>query len=555
MTEPPQPPNQPPVPPGYGHLPGPPPPSGYGFPPQGDNPYATQPQAPQAPYGQQPQQGYGYPQQGYGYPPPPGPATPPGPPGGSGGPAGPGRKTAVIAASVAAVLVLGTGAYVAFSDGGGDKKPVVAQSSPPADGGPSASAPVDKGDGKGNGDADADLNSGRKPGEDKVLWLKTNSTDLPGGGGDATGQWIVGDTVVKSLYKSLVAYNVNDGKEKWTLAFPAKICSTPFQTTADGKVVVAFMSGESDQASCNQLKMVDLKAGKEGWTKEVPKEGLFDIMVTPGLSLTGDTVTVSRIGMASAFKVSTGDRLFGGSVAEGCQPGSYAGGNGKLVALATCADGIEELQGADPATGKKSWTYRFPEGWKVSKVYSVDPLVVDVKQRDKNQRSIMVLGPDGKQRSQLSGDGQFTPRCDTTLLDTSLQSCWGVVVDAAANTIVLPTEGASNELVAFDLGTGKTKWRTPAGDMRTLVPLTAENGTLYAYSQSQDHDAGGQVVSVPLTGGKPTPVLRNPSGPAAPLENSFSTPQIAYAGGRLFMSSTHLTGAGKDEKFLMVFGK
>ncbi|MER5733119.1 PQQ-binding-like beta-propeller repeat protein [Streptomyces sp. NPDC002138] len=553
MTEPPTPPtppNQPPVPPGYGHLPGPPPPSAYGFPPQGANPYAQQPtqQTPQGPYAHQPQPGQPG-QPGYGYPQPP---TAPPPP-----PAAPrGRTQLLVTASVVVALVLGTGAYFAFSGDGGDgKKPVAAGGSPAPQ--PSGSPSVDKGDGKGgNGMADApDLNSGRKPGEGKVLWLKTNSTELPGGGADATGQWIVGGAVVKSFYRSLIAFDVSDGKQKWKLDFPGKVCSTPYQTTADSKIVVGFMNGESGQATCNQLKMVDLKTGKEGWTKEIPKEGMFDILVTPALAIAGDTVTASRLGAASAFKVSTGDRLFGSNVPEGCTPSSYAAGNGKIVAVAACADGTEELQGTDPVSGQKSWTYRFPAGWKVSKVYSVNPLVVDVKQRDKNQRSIMVLGPDGKQRSQLSGEGQFTPRCDDPILDRPLQDCWGVVVDAASDTIVLPTEGVSNELVGFDLGTGKPKWRTPAGDKRTLVPLKAEGGQLYAYNSAADRATGGEVISLPLGGGRPTTVLHNPSGPAAPLENSFYTPQIAFADGRLFMSSTHLNGEGKDEKFLMVFGK
>ncbi|MET3984086.1 PQQ-binding-like beta-propeller repeat protein [Streptomyces sp. PvR034] len=557
MTEPPSPPtppNQPAVPPGYGHLPGPPPPSAYGFPPQGDNPYAQpqqgqpgqQPPAPQGPYAQQPQPGYGYPQP---------PTAPLGMP-----PTGPtpprGRTQLLVTASVVVTLVLGTGAYFAFAGGDGDgKKPAAAGGSAPVTQ-PSGSPSVDKGDGKGgNGMSDVDLNSGRKPGEGKVLWLKTNATELPGGGGDATGQWIVGDTVVKSLFKSLIGYGVTDGKQKWKLDFPAKVCSTPYQTTTDGKVVVAFMNGESEQASCNQLKMVDLKTGQGGWTKEIPKEGMFDIMVTPSLAITGDTVTASRVGAASAFKVSTGDRLFGSNVPEGCSPGSYAAGQGKVVAVATCADGIEELQGTDPVSGQKSWTYRFPQGWKVSKVYSVNPLVVDVKERDKSLRSIMVLGPDGKQRSQLSGEGQFTPRCDDPIVDRPLQDCWGIVVDAGSDTIVLPTEGVSNELVAFDMGTGKAKWRTPAGDKRVLVPLKVEGGKLYAYNSAADKTTGGEVISVPLGGGKPTTVLHNPSGPAAPLEHSFYTPQIAFADGRLFMSSTHITGEGKDEKFLMVFGK
>ncbi|MEY2233844.1 hypothetical protein AB8B25_43230, partial [Streptomyces sp. BF23-30] len=92
-----QPPNQPPTPSGYGHLPGPPQ-QGYGFPPPGENPYAQQP----------------------GYPPQPPTVTQqpvgPGGPGSSGPGTAPKKKrTLLIAASVAAVLVLGGVGYVAFS--------------------------------------------------------------------------------------------------------------------------------------------------------------------------------------------------------------------------------------------------------------------------------------------------------------------------------------------------------------------------------------------------------------------------------------------------------
>ncbi len=546
MTEPPQPPNQPPTPSGYGHLPGPPQ-SGYGQPPQGANPYAQQP-PPTVP---QPQAA-----PGYGYPPPP-PGAPVMPVGAPGTPPPPKKKaTVLIAAAVAGVLVVGAGTYFAFFRGDDkDPKPPVAQESASPDAKPSGSPSVDKGDGSGNGGSEADLNSGRKQGEDKVLWLKTAKIEGPGAGVKTDGQWVVGDTVVKTVDKAVTAYAVADGKQKWTLSLPAGVCAVTRQTTADGKTVVMYRDGESNSANCNQMRLIDLKAGKEGWSKEVPKEGAFDLFVDPSLAITGDTVTVSRLTRATAFKVSTGDKLFA-SPAEGCMPGAYPAGSGKMLGIATChdADSTVEVRDVDPVTGKSTWSYRLPKDWKVNRVFSLDPIVLDLGNRNSKERSIVVLGPDGKQRATVTGEGSFSTQCGMNH-DDSLQSCATAVVDAG--TLYMPTTpdlGTANEIVAFDLGTGKAKWRVPAGDKRTIVPLKAANGQLIAYRKAED-DKGGEVLTIPAGGGTPTAVLRHPSGPAAEVEGTFFAPVVDYADGRFFISTIRLLAQGKDEKFLMVFGK
>ncbi|MEU6309828.1 hypothetical protein [Streptomyces sp. NPDC047014] len=554
MTEPPQPPNQPPTPSGYGHLPGPPQP-GYGYPQQGDNPYAQQPgpaphpgQGPHPGYAQQPP----YPQQ----PPtvaayPPHGLQPPGP----GGPGMPPKKklTLVIAAAVASVLVLGGVGYVALSGGEDTKEPVAQE---PGDAKPSGSPSVDQGDGNGDGGAQAtDLNAGRKQGEDKVLWLKTAKLDGPGAGIASKGQWVVGDTVAKVVGKTVKGYAVADGKEKWTIDFPADVCGTTPRTTEDGKTVVLFEDGPSDTASCNQIRMIDLKAGAAGWSKEVTKESAFDMFLDPSLAMTGDTVTVNRLTRATAFRISTGDKLFA-SPSEGCVPGAYATGNGKMIGVATCydQDSTVEVQDADPLTGKKTWTFRLPKGWKVTRVYSVDPVVLDLGNATTKERSIVVLGPDGKQRATLSAEGSFPTECGISY-DDALQGCATAVADG--NTLYLPTKaeiGKANEIVAFDLGTGKAKWRVPAGEGRTITPLKAANGQLIAYRKAENAQ-GGEILSVPADGSTPTALLRNPSGASAPIESSFYSPQADYVDGRFFISTSRLNARDTDEKLLMVFGK
>ncbi|MFB7153761.1 outer membrane protein assembly factor BamB family protein [Streptomyces virginiae] len=542
MTEPPQPPNQPPTPSGYGHLPGPPQ-QGYGYPQQGENPYAQQPAHGQQPYPQQPPTVPAYPAHGL---------QPPAP-GASGMP--PKKKlTVLVAAAVASLLVLGGVGYVAFGGDDGDPKEPVAQES--GDAKPSGSPSVDKGDGSGpGGNQQTDLNAGRKQGEDKVLWLKTTKIDGPGAGVATKGQWVVGDTVAKTVGKTIKGYAVADGKEKWTITFPAEICGMTRRTTDDGKTVVMYADSPSATANCNQIRMVDLKTGKEGWSKEVAKESAFDMFIDPSLAMTGDVVTVNRLTRATAFKISTGEKIFG-SPAEGCVPGAYAAGGGKLIGIATCNDPdmTVEVQDADPATGKKTWTYRLPKGWKVSRVYAVDPIVLHLTNASTKENSIVVLGPDGKQRTTLSGEGNFSTECSASHDDT-LQGCATAVVDAG--TLYLPTKadiGKANEIVAFDLATGKAKWRVPAGEGRTLEPLKAANGQLIAYRRAEP-DMGGEVLSVPADGSTPTALLRHPSGLSAPIESSFYSPQVDYADGRFFISTSRLLAQDKDEKLLMVFGK
>ncbi|MGW2679307.1 outer membrane protein assembly factor BamB family protein [Streptomyces sp. NPDC001436] len=545
MTEPPQPPpNQPPSPSGYGHLPGPPQ-QAYGYPPQGGNPYAQQPPTvPQPPV----QPG------GYGFP-------PPGAPGAPGAPGGPpsrrGKGPVIIAAAVAGVLVLGGGAWFAFGSGDDPKRPV-AQGSAPADPKPSGSPSVDKGDGSGNGAPEqTDLNAGRKPGEDKVLWLKTVKLQATGDIGIPTkGQWVVGDTIAKTLGNAVVGYGVADGKEKWRIGLPTEVCGLAAQTTADGKTVVIVKDGAGSNANCNQLKQIDLKAGKEGWTKEVVKEGIFDGGGSAALSLTGDTVAVNRLGGTSAYRVSTGDKLFSGSVPEGCQPTQYTAGGGKMLGTALCmdADHTIEVQDADPVTGKKSWAYRLAKGWQVNGVYSVSPAVLDIGNRETKERAVIALTADGKKRSTMAAEGKFAVNCGASVLD-DLQGCGEAAVDG--DTLYLMTDGgknANNEIVAFDLATGKPKWRQAAGDKRGLAPLKAANGQLIAY-HSGALDEPGEIVSFPAAGGAPTTLLRLPSGPAAKIEGSFLYSSRAYVDGRFFLSVTSLAGNSTDEKFLMAFGK
>ncbi|MFI1706784.1 outer membrane protein assembly factor BamB family protein [Streptomyces griseoruber] len=558
----PQMPPRPQGPPGYGHPQqagpyGPPAAPGPYGPPQPQGPYG-QPGSygqPAGPYAQPPQPGYGYPPGAPRFPGAPG-TPPPGP-----GPRGPfkGRPAMVVAAAVAALLVIG-GVVFAVTGGGDDGKKPVAGASDDKKG--ASDGPVNPGDGSGDGGTDPqDLNAGRKAGEARVLWYK-EAPDAPADGADAPGMWITSKVAAKAAYKEVVAYGVGDGKPAWDpITFPQKICSVTQDRTADDKIVVAYMSGVSDRAQCNQLQQIDLATGAKGWTAKVADGQLFDSVGSGiGLSLAGNTLVVGRSQSGVAYDARTGKKLYDiEKYGDSCFPKAFAGG-ARLVMVASCAalkaDEHVELQELDPATGKAKWTRKLDKGWEAERVYSLDPLVVYSTNDDKNSWNISTFKADGSFRSQVGVDEDFDPQCGWALFDSDLTGCLGTAVDA--NTLYLPTDasGGANEIVALDLSTGKEKWRVKSPTDEPMSPMTTGSGRLVAYVEPSS-GAGGRVVSIPTAGSAhtPTTLLQMPAG-TVDLEDGFHDGDRAWADGRLYLSSTQLTGEddGK-EKLMLAYGK
>ncbi|WP_225838096.1 PQQ-binding-like beta-propeller repeat protein [Streptomyces sp. NK08204] len=560
------PPQSPPAQGGFGApqgapgTPAPQPGPGYGY-PQQPGPYGAAPGAQGAspgPYGY-PQQGPYAPQPGYGYPQQPQYAGTPGTePGGRSRLKG--RPAVIIGAAVAALLVIGGTVFAVTGggDGGGKKKPVAQKS---GDSKPSASMPVNPGDGSGDGGSDPDnLNDGRKPGEAKVLWYKS-APDAPGSGADAPGMWITDKTAVKAAYKQVFGFRVGNGKPAWSpVDFPQKICAVTPRPSADDKVVVAYMNGVSDNAKCNQLQQLDLNTGEKGWSAEVADGGLFDSALNVELTISGKTLMVGRTESGTAYDIDSGKKLYDKEkYGNACFPAAFAGTPSKLIQVASCgaggSDEHDEISELDPATGKVKWTQPVKKGWKVERTYSLSPLVVYLTNEDKNAWNISTLTKDGKFRSQVVVDEKFGPQCGWALLQRDLQGCQGVVV--RDGMLYLPTDakGGANEIVAISLATGKAAWRVKSPADEPMAPMKVKGGKLIAYVQPS-YDTGGQVVSIPTTGSshKVTKLLQNPSG-TAEIENDFFDGAVDWVDGRFYISSTRLNGNDQSkEKLMMAFG-
>ncbi|MFF7441019.1 hypothetical protein [Streptomyces sp. NPDC008122] len=558
----------------YGQAPQP----GYGYPQQGQpGPYGQpgqpgpygQPGQP-GPYGQQ--QPYGYPQQGQpgpygqqqnpygGYPAP----TPPPAPGGGGPFKG---KTGLVAGIAAAAVLVAAVTTWAVVGGDDDEDPVAKPTSTAtATGGPKPTESVDQGDGSGDGakDGDEDLNAGRQAGEAKVDWLLKNDVDLPRNGSDVFGPWIVGDTVVKAMYKGIDGFALGDGTRKWHVDVPFELCAVPPEPAADGSMVFGYAESAKDGAKCTNLQKIDLKTGKAGWKKAVPKAtGLFAFDDNT-LAISGNTVTAAGSSSAYGFSLADGHQLFKGAD-TGCKPFAYAGGS-KLIAAMNCPSGsttkkIQAVGQVDPNTGKPKFTFQLEANWEVDKVYSVDPLVVSATQREQKKWTIFSLDANGRLRSTIQGgNDKFAPSCGGSfvIFGKNLQGCTGVAADA--NTFYMSTEtdyGKTNEVVAYDLKTGKAKWRAKAPEGRKVTPLRMEGPDVLLYMQTT-YDKGGAVATLAPTGGAPKILLQHPAS-TSEIESSFYSPGYAYGSGTFVVAAGRVSASNDKEemqvKTMMAFSK
>ncbi|MFD0422780.1 outer membrane protein assembly factor BamB family protein [Streptomyces parvus] len=529
----------------------PPPQRGFGA------PYEPQPGV----YGDQGQSQPGLsgqpPQPSYGYPPFP-TQTAPAPSGGSGSGGGGrsrGRVAGLVAAALAGVLVVGAGVWfvVGGDDGSGGKKAVGKESTAPKQPGTEDGA-------KGGKEPDvpgaAELSKGRKDGEAPVRWVENNRIDLPEGGVNAYGPWVTGGIAVQALYRAVSGHSVEDGTRTWSLRLPADICAAPTTPSEDGKIVVGVRADTSEEAQCDRIMMIDLITGKAGWKAELERKGLQDGLSDIVMAVNGDVVTVGRLTRTDAYRIGDGKHLWD-RLPGPCQPFGLAGGAVPLAALECRKDpgdgeaAQQEVRRIDPATGRTVWTYKVKKGWKVDQFYSTNPPVVSLRQGEAEEKwAIAMLDDDGTFRSQPDpGTDNYHTRCGGDMRNESgnLDNCYGVAADA--RTLYLATEPASevrpaNAVVAFDMRTGKRKWKVPSPATQTLMPLRVEGGKVLLHlgpSPLGTDKVSGGIMALGPQGGTPQPVLRHPT-PAVDAERTFRGPQIHYANGRSLLLSPYVSG-------------
>lgn len=469
------------------------------------------------------------------------------------------RTTAVIAAVVAALLAVGGVTWYAL---GGTGKRKDDKASPTA--GPTTGKPTAKPSGPPGPDtaAAAAYNKGRGPGDASVLWVRKNDIDVPQLGGFVFGPWVDGDTVVTGMYRTVTAVSAKDGTVKWRLTLDSEICKAPHLPSEDGKIALALKDKlHAESGDCRRFQMVDLRAGKLGWQQKVPQEDTFDWATDYSIAMSGGTVTFGRHGFSTGYRLSDGKKLFGRWDKSTCQPYAYAGGP-KLVAAVSCETSDadkpqEEIHEVDPVTGKSRWKYRLPVGYRVDHVLSVRPLIVSATYRAQGGHGILVLNEDGSKRVSLQGDGQYAEGCaDESSHDGNLQRCQVVADDSTAYISTLaPAKGKANEIVAFDLDSGKVVRHIPGIPGRMAWPLRMEGGSLVVRMAAL-LDEPSSLATVAPGGTKAVEFLRVPRAAGRAASRYYASPAL-YVDGRLILVQSIIAGTDAEERkreTLMAFG-
>ncbi|MFC4498644.1 MULTISPECIES: PQQ-binding-like beta-propeller repeat protein [Streptomyces] len=540
-----------PAQPGYAYPPPPAPQPGYGYPAAAPQPpYGGAPQPPygQAPQAPQPPYGYGYPGQ---------PTVPL-----QSAPAGrTGRRVnaqwaIIVSAVVAIALIVGGGVWYSKSSGGGGKQAdPTASGSPSADGKDSAS--------KGTEKVPADPSA-------KALFQLPMPTVAKDDSVAIDGSWVTDKAYVKTGVAEIVGYDRDKGTRLWTVKLPGPVCAASRRTNDDNRTAIVFqpkMPAKNSTAGCTQISAIDLNAGRSLWTKTVSSGDTaidFD-----NVTVSANTVAVGGSDGGAAFDVTAGGLLWKPKASDTCYDAGYGGG-AKLVAVRKCGtyDARQlHLQTIDPTSGKVQSEYLLGTDIEYAAVVSTDPLVVaaDVGDAAGDGSGISdffsIDNATGKLRTRISAPGDdYAAECDTIY---QVEACTGLVV--GNDRLYIATEehesgdGSVNEVVAFDLATGKqTGQRADSGTSYTLYPLRMDGGNLIVYKEPS-YGEGGQVVSIDGASFKETRLLENTGSEKDKEMESDMSPEyseVLYSQGRLYMAETYAdsSDSGDAKHLAIAFG-
>ncbi|MGA4839635.1 hypothetical protein [Streptomyces sp. G45] len=390
----------------------------------------------------------------------------------------------------------------------------------------------------------------------------------------AMGMWTTDRNFVKTGLKNISGYPLAGGKSQWKVPLSGEVCWASPEPTKDGKVAILFQDDKDDPSVCNEVGVVDLTKGELLWHKQSLNEygsaEMFD-EVTIG----GGTVAAAGTSGGAAWKLD-GTPLWKPSD-EACDIEGYAGDATKLLAVRDCGDTDHpelRVETVSPTTQKPTSTYKMPTGTEYVHVVSLDPLVLAADDGDAQGGSgiSQFLTVDdsatvGKALSRIAvgggKHGKYTAQCPAT----EVTGCTRLAVSKDRNALYLATSDpanstseAKNDLVSFDLRTGKQTRRAPGSDAGRLVPVDVdEDGRVIAYQEANIiREEGGAVWQADPATLKQRKVLQHPSS-SYEMEARFDMDRrVLYAGQRLYLGADHVTEPSKVYKkaqpLAVVFG-
>lgn len=322
--------------------------------------------------------------------------------------------------------------------------------------------------------------------------------------------WFSEEFVVKVPVTEVTGFRRDTGKRAWRVPLKGVTCGTSLEATADRAAVRHGLS-------CELLTVVDLARGEALWTRKLPvPAGTEPDTVDPGrLAVTEETVAVVLEESAFVFRIADQKVLQRLNRLDGsCSVKSVRGG-AVLVARAAC-DGTQSVWVHDPVTGEREWTWPVPAGLQVEGFPSASPLVVTLH-RDiaegthsvyhlpgKGEPAVVIdMGRDVDREAGLCE--HVTPRCPGAVAGEGTLYLQGPSHDSPGDSSAL-----ENEVVAFDLRTGKARWAAKPEAKRELVAVAEFRGDLIAYEPATP-EKGGALLRYDGGTGRRSVYERHPS--------------------------------------------
>ncbi|OEV03601.1 hypothetical protein AN216_10980 [Streptomyces oceani] len=387
----------------------------------------------------------------------------------------------------------------------------------------------------------------------------------------AMGMWTTDRSFVKTGVQEIVGYPLAGGKPRWKVPLSGNVCWSSSYVTEQGHVAVLFENAEAADPECTEVGLVDVEKGELLWQKRAT-DSWGDPMDFDEVAMGGGTVAAGGTSGGVAWS-NDGQQLWKPGDDDTCSDNGYAGSDQKLVVVRECGDTDPpklSVATLDPATGADKSTYQLPPGPEYAHVAATDPLVVGVDTGDAEPGTgvtdFLTLDDSAAKGKLVSKidilRDAYEPSCDAV----AVAGCTELAVDRRTQTLYLGSDKTpddqtdiGNEIVAFDLTSGKKTGRSELEEGVALVPIGLDKGgSVLAYQEATTGEGGG-VWRIDPESFEKERLLRHPAE-STELEQSFDLDRrMLYADGRLYLGDGKArrlsADVSADRPLALVFGK
>ncbi|MET9952441.1 PQQ-binding-like beta-propeller repeat protein [Streptomyces sp. NPDC006339] len=345
----------------------------------------------------------------------------------------------------------------------------------------------------------------------RVVWeapVDDNARDY------GNGAWLVGDTLVRSRYDAVTAFDAGSGERRWQYAPPGQdhVCAVGRRVAGSVLLLARGNRGPGGQG-CATVAALDLTTGRELWhVRRTPAdltESFTDMVAAGGgLAVLRDAddfwnfesirPAVPATEALRAFDLRTGTPRWKAAVPAGCAPERVAAGERQVLAVLTCSRTELRLAAFDRTDGKERWSTPLggrptPGTDAQATLLSADPVLVQVggTQQGGLPGAYLTFGEDGTLLGRIESTGRHG-----TLLTHRPELV--AVADGRLYAVAEAKRGKQyvTRVVAFDLTQGTEVWRHDLDSGRGALALEASDGhvTVLARSLGRRHDGTDELL-------------------------------------------------------------